>query len=122
MTRSGDADPEDRGEKSSGPSEIGAKTQLIGACQQAVSRQACSTLRMENCCKNAAPAPHCFACRIERISIDVAPIAGLYDVRSLECPSCKSLVRLVELRRSSALRRKWRRSPSRIAPAARTVH
>jgi hypothetical protein len=45
--------------------------------------------------------PRCFACRVERVSIALEPIDRRYDVRSLECPSCKSIVRLVEHRMSN---------------------
>ena len=42
------------------------------------------------------------ACRVERISIALEPIDRRYDIRSLECPSCRSIVRLVEHRMSNS--------------------
>jgi hypothetical protein len=90
---------------------IGAKEQIFVVYQQAAFREMCSTLGMAKCCKHTARAPHCFACRIERVTIALKPIARRYDVRSVECPSCKSVLRLVEARISvtSPLRRNRRR-------------
>jgi hypothetical protein len=42
--------------------------------------------------------PQCAFCRVERVSIALEPIAKRYDVRSLECPCCETVVRLVERR------------------------
>jgi hypothetical protein len=42
--------------------------------------------------------PQCALCRVERVSIALEPIAKRYDVRSLECPCCETVVRLVERR------------------------
>jgi len=41
----------------------------------------------------------CFACEIERHPIEVVPIADGYDLRSLKCPRCGSIMRLVTPRK-----------------------
>jgi hypothetical protein len=37
----------------------------------------------------------CIACNIKRIVIGVTPVARGYEMRSLECPRCSNLYRLV---------------------------
>lgn len=41
----------------------------------------------------------CFACRAERVAINVEQIARRYDLHTLECPNCLSIVRMVEPRK-----------------------
>jgi hypothetical protein len=37
----------------------------------------------------------CIACNVKRIVIAVTPVARGYEMRSLECPQCSNLLRLV---------------------------
>jgi transcription elongation factor Elf1 len=37
----------------------------------------------------------CIACNVKRIVIAVTPVAKGYEMRSLECPQCSNLLRLV---------------------------
>jgi DNA-directed RNA polymerase subunit RPC12/RpoP len=37
----------------------------------------------------------CIACNVKRIVIGVTPVARGYEMRSLECPQCSNLYRLV---------------------------
>jgi len=40
-------------------------------------------------------APKCMACNVERRLAAVEPIAEHYEIRSFECPNCKTVIRLV---------------------------
>ena len=40
----------------------------------------------------------CYACEIDRDSIDVVTIADGYDLRSFKCPGCGSILKLVARR------------------------
>jgi len=37
----------------------------------------------------------CIACNVKRIVIGITPVARGYEMRSLECPQCSNLLRLV---------------------------
>ena len=37
----------------------------------------------------------CIACNVKRIVIGITPVARGYEMRSLECPQCGNLLRLV---------------------------
>jgi transcription elongation factor Elf1 len=37
----------------------------------------------------------CITCNVKRIVIGVTPVARGYEMRSLECPQCSNLLRLV---------------------------
>jgi hypothetical protein len=39
--------------------------------------------------------PECIACNVKRIVIGVTPVARGYEMRSLACPQCSNLLRLV---------------------------
>lgn len=40
--------------------------------------------------------PLCISCGVEREASERVPITSEYDIMSYECPTCKSVVRLVE--------------------------
>lgn len=42
-----------------------------------------------------AEAPACYACSVSRILCDVSPVAPDYEIRSFECPRCRTVLRLV---------------------------
>jgi hypothetical protein len=50
--------------------------------------------------------PMCVACGVERHAIAIEPVNAKYEIRSDECPKCKTVVRLVNARRASTGRRK----------------
>lgn len=37
----------------------------------------------------------CLACNVARNVIDAIPTAGGYEIRTFQCPECKSILRLV---------------------------
>jgi hypothetical protein len=39
--------------------------------------------------------PECIACNVPRTLIQVTPVARGYEMRSLECPQCSNVFRLV---------------------------
>src|SRR5262245_40107366 len=55
---------------------------------------------MANYYKTTAWMPHCYACRVERVSLAVVPIEKHYDLRWLQCPMCKHVLKLVKPRSS----------------------
>ena len=40
--------------------------------------------------------PRCTECNVLREAIDAEPVAQRYEIRSYECPACKSILKLVE--------------------------
>lgn len=44
--------------------------------------------------------PRCVECDIERVSIEIEWATARYQINCYECPSCKSVLRLVEQRRA----------------------
>lgn len=40
----------------------------------------------------------CIVCSLNRRVVRTEPVATRYEIQSLECPSCKSVVRLVQIR------------------------
>jgi hypothetical protein len=56
----------------------------------------------------------CIACNVKRIVIAVTPVAKGYEMRSLECPQCSNLLRLV-LRHPRSYSKTLGRRLSRIA-------
>ncbi len=45
-----------------------------------------------------AAAPVCITCNIERTLVSIQPARNRHDVRQYECPTCKSIFRLVTQR------------------------
>jgi hypothetical protein len=45
-----------------------------------------------------AAAPICITCNIERTLVSIQPTRNRHDVRQYECPTCKSVFRLVTQR------------------------
>jgi transcription elongation factor Elf1 len=43
----------------------------------------------------------CIVCNVKRIVIEVMPVARGYEMRSLECPQCSSVFKIVVRRRRS---------------------
>jgi hypothetical protein len=39
--------------------------------------------------------PNCIACNVTRTLINVLPVKNRHEMRSFECPQCRSLFRLV---------------------------
>jgi hypothetical protein len=39
--------------------------------------------------------PNCIACNVTRTLINVLPVKNRHEMRSFECPECRSLFRLV---------------------------
>ncbi len=39
--------------------------------------------------------PNCIACNVARTLISVSPVKNRHEMRSLECPECRSVFRLV---------------------------
>jgi hypothetical protein len=39
--------------------------------------------------------PYCIACNVTRTLISVLPVKNRHEMRSFECPQCRSLFRLV---------------------------
>ena len=50
--------------------------------------------------------PLCVACGVERRSIAIEPVNARYEIRSDECPKCKTVVRLVKARKTTTGKQK----------------
>jgi DNA-binding NarL/FixJ family response regulator len=50
--------------------------------------------------------PLCVACGVERHAIAIELVTARYEIRSHECPNCKTVVRLVNARRTTTGKRK----------------
>jgi hypothetical protein len=50
--------------------------------------------------------PICVACGVERHAIAIEPVNARYEIRSDECPKCKTVVRLVNARLTTNGKRK----------------
>ena len=50
--------------------------------------------------------PLCVACGVERHAIAIEPVTARYEIRSDECPKCKTVVRFVNARRAATGKRK----------------
>jgi hypothetical protein len=50
--------------------------------------------------------PMCVAYGVERHAIAIEPVNARYEIRSDECPRCKTVVRLVNARRATTGKRK----------------
>jgi hypothetical protein len=50
--------------------------------------------------------PMCVACGVERHAIAIELVNARYEIRSDECPKCKTVVRLVNARRAATGKRK----------------
>jgi hypothetical protein len=59
----------------------------------------------------------CILCSLERELIGAEPTAKNYEIQSLQCPECKSVVRLVHKCYSPPRRVKAKKSPSLLAGA-----
>jgi hypothetical protein len=59
----------------------------------------------------------CILCSLERQLIGAEPAVKNYEIQSLQCPECKSIVRLVHKRFSPRRRVKARKSASLLAGA-----
>jgi hypothetical protein len=55
--------------------------------------------------------PMCVACGVERHAIAIEPVNARYEIRSDECPKCKTVVRLVNARRATTGKRKLAGTP-----------
>ncbi|MGY4598095.1 hypothetical protein ACVWXL_005841 [Bradyrhizobium sp. GM22.5] len=42
-----------------------------------------------------AAAPACYDCSVGGLLRDVSPVAPNYEIRSFECPKCRTVLRLV---------------------------
>lgn len=42
-----------------------------------------------------AEAPACYSCSVSRLLRDVSPVTPGYEIRSFECPKCRTVLRLV---------------------------
>src|ERR1700730_12026544 len=49
----------------------------------------------------------CIACNVKRVVIQVTLVARGYEMRSLECPECSNLLRLVVRHRRPVLQHVW---------------
>jgi hypothetical protein len=65
----------------------------------------------------------CIACNVKRIVIGITPVARGYEMRSLECPQCSNLLRLVLRSTRSSVktlgRRRFRNSDRTSPPQNR---